>query len=182
MEMMSRANIRLVNGVVILRYAYVSIALWCILPALALGLAWVCWRRASALRRRSPDLPQGVVGLRIAAVFIALFSIIIAAIVVPGVALHEVRISGAELTQSTGLWFKSRVRRFPLSKISVIFRSTAPGEFGRRAIWNVRYRTGGGERFEPSELIAMNADPVVIELQARGVTVIPPVTRDRRRE
>ena len=180
-NLLALGHVRRVDGVFVLRYAATSIIAWCTLIGLALALALLCWLVARRVAHRQPAAPSGAVLWWIACGGLAVWALGLAAIVMPDILRHEVRISDAELTQPTGLWYAGRVRTFRLKEISAIFRSTEPGKFERRAVWSVERWGGRRERFEPGDLIARNAELVVAELRARNVLVIPGPSEERPR-
>lgn len=180
-EVLSRADVRRVDGVTVLRYAPASVVAWCGIVALALALAPLCWLAAQRVARRYPAATGAIVRWKILSGMAAVFSLGMTVLALPGVIRSEVRISDASLTQSTGIW-STRVREFRLNDISVIFRTTEPGEFETRTVWSIRRRGGTSERFEPGDLISHNAELVAAELMARNVVVIPASSQPARRE
>jgi hypothetical protein len=168
--LLSRADLHRVGDELILRYAPVSIAAYCALFAVALALAGLCWLVAREFKVRQS--PRGVAELRIAAIGLAVFGLGSAVIILPGVVQSEVRISRTRLSQTGGLWFKPRLREFPLAQIRLISRTSEAGEFESRAVWTLFGWDGRLERFEPGDLIARNPEPVIAELRARGVLVL----------
>jgi hypothetical protein len=91
----------------------------------------------------------------------------------PGLLLDRVTLNGATLTQRTGFWFAPTVTTFDLAQIDQIQLTEERGSKGRWVqIWQISYKDGSSERFNPGDLLENNEADLFPRLEALGIVVV----------
>ncbi|MDG3005760.1 hypothetical protein [Paludisphaera mucosa] len=171
-RLLARGVVRRADGAWTLHYATSSILSWCVVVAIPLALAPACWMLARRVASRRTAATQLAEPLRNAAAGLAVFGLVIAAVPMPGIVRHEVRITDDRLTQTYGLWYRPGLKEFPFQDMAGLVWTTRRSDRTTGSRWQIHHHDGSVERFNPSDLITGNAEAVVAEPRARGVRVV----------
>ncbi len=95
-------------------------------------------------------------------------------VVAPMVYMERVTVSKTEITQQTGLPLVPLIEGFRYDEVQMIRLTTT--RTGRRqriiAIWEITYKDGNIDNFNPSDLWERNTDSIVPWLEEMGVLIV----------
>jgi len=100
--------------------------------------------------------------------------VIAGVVVAPMVYMEQVTVSKTEITQQTGLAWMPLIKGFRYDEVQMVRLTTT--RVGRRqriiVIWEITYKDGNIENFNPSDLWERNTDSIVPRLEEMGVLII----------
>lgn len=173
-EFLSQPSITRTPDGLVLQYGTTSILLWCCVPlvAAALGTAGLMFVRYHK-QRVNPPSPSAV-PVTLFSIAAVIFAIGLSILLIPAVFRTEIRITPTAVTQDVGLWWASSVRHFVYEDIASIEMATRQGDSGQEPVWNIVWRSGDVEAFNPGDLWSANQWLIRERMQQHGVVFSNP--------
>jgi hypothetical protein len=168
-ELLSQPSITRTADGLGLQYGTTSILLWCCVPllAVALGTAGLMFVRYHQ-RRADPPSPSAA-PVTLFSILALIFAIAHSVLLLPAIFLTQIRVTSTEATQDVGLWWASSVRQFAYEDIASIEMTIMPDESGQEPVWNIVWRSGEVEAFNPGDLWSANQQLIREQMQRHGV-------------
>jgi hypothetical protein len=168
-ELLSQPGITQTADALVLKYATASILLWCCVPltAATLGTAGLMFVRYHKQRADPPSPSAAPVTLF--SILTLIFAIVLSLFVLPAIFRTEIRVTSTETIQDVGLWWESSVRRFVYEDIASIEMTTLQDGSGQEPAWNIVWRSGEVETFNPGDLWSANQWLIRERMEQHGV-------------
>jgi hypothetical protein len=171
---LSQPSITHTADALVLQYAPTSILLWCCVPLLAaaLGTAGLLFVRYHK-RRADPPSPSAA-PVTLFSILALIFASVLSVFLLPAIFLTEIRVTSTEAIQDVGLWGGGSVRQFVYEDIASIEMTTLPDGSGQEPVWNIVWRSGEVETFNPGDLWSANQRLIRERMEQHGVVFSDP--------